>query len=74
MIETKLNNVRNYSPHEVVKIVNPKQYLLYVKNEIYPIDIYTSIDKKTNNAILAMVFLKEDTLEVYKKWCNYDLI
>ena len=36
-------------------------------------NIYTSIDDKTNNAILAMVFLKSDTTEVYKKWCNYDL-
>lgn len=64
---------RDYSPKEVVRIVNPKQYLLYVKNNVYPIDMYTSIDEKTNNAILAMVFLKEDTADVYKKWCNYNL-
>ena len=73
MVETNLKNARDYLPHEVVRIVNPKQQLLYVKNNIYPVDIFTSIDDKTDNAILAMVFLKEDTTEVYKKWCNYDL-
>ncbi len=64
---------RDYTQKEVVRIVNPKQCLLYVKNGIYPIDIYTSIDDETDNATLAMVFLKKDTSEVYKKWCNYDL-
>lgn len=64
---------RDYSPKEVVRIVNPKQYLLYIKNNVYPIDIFTSIDEKTNKAILAMVFLREETTDVYKKWCNYDL-
>nr|DAU09344.1 MAG TPA: Polyhedrin-roll, disulfide bond, domain swapping.17A [Caudoviricetes sp.] len=74
MVETNLKEVRNYLPHEVVRIVNPKQQLLYVKNNVYPIDIYTSIDDKTDNAILAMVFLKSDTTEIYQKWCNYDLV
>ena len=73
MVKTTLKKVRDYLPHEVVRIVNPKQYLLYIKNQVYPIDIYTSLDEKTNNTILAMVFLKKDTNEVYKKWCNYDL-
>lgn len=73
MVETNLKNARDYLPHEVVRIVNMKQALLYIKNQVYPIDIYTSIDDKTNNAILAMVFLKKDTVEVYKKWCNYNL-
>ena len=73
MVETNLKNARDYLPQEVVRIVNMKQALLYIKSGIYPIDIYTSIDDKTNNAILAMVFLKKDTSEVYKKWCNYEL-
>lgn len=72
VIKTNLKP-RDYTPHEVVRIVNPKQYLLYIKNEVYPIDMATSLDDKSNNVILAMVFLKEDTTEVYKKWCNYEL-
>lgn len=73
MVETNLTKVRDYLPREVVRIVNMKQCLLYIKSGVYPIDIYASIDDKSNKAILAMVFLKEDTAEVYKKWCNYDL-
>lgn len=72
MIKTNLKP-KDYRPQEVVRIVNPKQYLLYIKNGIYPVDLYASIDDKTNNVILAMVFLKSDTAEVYQKWCNYDL-
>lgn len=74
MVETNLKKARDYLPREVVRIVNMKQCLLYIKSGIYPIDIYTSIDEKTNQSILAMVFLKEDTTEIYKKWCNYDLV
>ena len=64
---------RSYTQNEVVRIVNQKQYLTYIKNGFYPIDMYASIDEKTDNTILAMIFLKEDTSEVYKKWCNYEL-
>lgn len=72
MVKTHLKP-RDYTLKETVRIVNPKQFLLYIKSGVYPIDIYTSIDEKTNNAIIAMVFLKEDTTDVYKKWCNYEL-
>ena len=72
MVKTHLK-ARDYSPKDVVRIDNQKQVLLYAKNEVYPIDMYTSIDDKTNNTILVMIYLKEDTSEVYKKWCNYEL-
>mgnify|MGYP004532292883 FL=1 len=72
MVKTNLKP-RDYIPHEVIRIVNPKQYLLYIKNNVYPIDMCASIDENTNNIILAMIFLKSDTTEVYKKWCNYEL-
>ena len=71
-IKTNLNP-RDYVTSEVVRIINPKQQLLYAKNSIYPIDMYTSIDERTNNAVLVMIFLKEETTEVYQKWCNYEL-
>lgn len=64
---------RDYLLKDVVRIVNPKQQLLYIKNQVYPIDIYSSIDNKTGNNIVVMIFLKEDTTEVYKKWCDYEL-
>lgn len=72
IIKTNLMS-RDYSVSEIVRIVNPKQYLLYIKNNVYPIDMYTSVDDKTDNIILVMIFLKDDTKEVYKKWMNYEL-
>lgn len=71
-VKTNLKSM-DYLLKDVVRIVNPKQQLLYVKNEIYPIDMYTSIDNKTGNNIIVMIFLKEDTSEVYKKWCDHEL-
>lgn len=64
---------RDYFANEVVRIVNIKQQILYTKNNVYPIDMYTSIDVETNNPVLVMIYLKNDTTEVYKKWRNYEL-
>lgn len=58
MVKTNLKP-RDYLPHEAVRIVNPKQSLLYIKNGVYPIDMYASIDEKTNNSILAMCSLRK---------------
>lgn len=71
-VETNLKSM-DYLLKDVVRIVNPKQQLLYIKNQVYPIDIYTSIDDKTGNSLIVMIFLKKDTLEVYQKWCNHEL-
>lgn len=65
MIETNLKT-RDYSPHEAVRIVNHKQYLLYIKNNVYPVDMYTSIDDKTNNVIWQWYFLKQTLLKYIK--------
>lgn len=52
--------------NNVVKIVNLKQVGLYIKNGIKPIDIeYT--DR------LVFIFNKDETKEVFDKWCNYKL-
>ena len=64
---------RSYYSGEVVRIVNSKQFKLYIANGIYPIDIYTSMDRKTGKSILVMIFLKEETKEAYDLWCRYEL-
>ncbi len=64
---------RSYHPSEVVRIVNSKQFKLYISNGIYPIDIYTGLDRKTGKTILVMIFLKEETKEAYELWCRYEL-
>ena len=64
---------RDYLHDEVVRIINQKQCMLYIKNKVYPIDIYTSLDDKTDKDVIVMIFLKEDTKDVFQKWCNYEL-
>lgn len=64
---------RDYTIREVVRIVNPKQQDLYMVNGIYPIDMYMSVDDKTDKPIRVMVFLRSETAEVYEKWKNYEL-
>ena len=66
-------NGQMYSLKDVARVIDQKQQKLYIKHDVYPIDMYTSIDEDTNNIILAVVFLKEETTEVYKKWCNHEL-
>lgn len=58
MIKTNLKP-RDYSIYEVVRIVNPKQYLLYIKNGVYPIDMYTSIDAIQTTLFWQLYFLKK---------------
>ena len=71
-IETNLHP-RNYTTNEVCRIVNPKQSMLYIKHRLFPIDMYTSIDAKTGNDILVMIFDKEESQELYQAWCNHEL-
>lgn len=62
-----------YNSTESVRIINQKQQLFYLSNEVYPIDIYTSYDGKNDRKIIVMIFRKNETKELYQKWCNYDV-
>lgn len=70
-IETNLHP-RDYMQNEVYRIVNPKQAKLYIKNKVYPIDMYASIDKN-NNDVIVYVFLREETKDLYQLWSSYEL-
>ena len=72
MIKTNLKS-RDYSIHEVVRIVNPKQYLLYIKNGVYPIDMYTTTDIETGEDKLVMLFSKKESQPLYILWKNREL-
>lgn len=58
---------RPYSPHEVVRIRDRYQMYKYISNNVYPCDLYTSGND------LIMVFLKNETKELYEKWRNREL-
>jgi hypothetical protein len=71
LIETHLKS-RNYTEKEVCRILNSKQAKLYIKNGVYPIDIYVSLDDKDND-VIVYIFLKEETRHLYQAWLNYEL-
>lgn len=50
-----------------VKIVDPKQTMLYIKHGVKPIDIYVENDR------IIYVFTKAETRELYTKWLNREL-
>lgn len=70
-IKTNLNP-RNYSENEVIRIYNRDQQIFYVDSNVYPVDMYTSYNSKSDKKIIVMIFVKDDTKDVYKKWCNYE--
>ena len=70
-IETHLHP-RNYTRNEVYRIINPKQIRLYIKNNVYPIDMYASYDDKGND-VTVYVFLREETKDLYQAWLAHEL-
>lgn len=72
MIETNLKS-RNYTLNEVNRICNVKQQIFYMNSGVFPIDMYLGYDDKNDRKIIVMIFEREKTKELYKKWCNYDL-
>ena len=70
-IETHLHP-RNYMRNEVYRIINPKQIRLYIKNNVYPIDMYSSFDDKGND-VTVYVFLREETKDLYQAWLAHEL-
>lgn len=72
MIKTNLNSC-DYKVDEVVRICNIKQQIFYLSNNVYPVDIYVSYDEKNDRKCIVMIFLKSQTQELYRRWCNYDV-
>lgn len=66
-------NGNEYSLHDVVRIVDPKQQKLYIKHNSYPVDMYITKDLYSNDEILIMLFNKEETKDLYIKWKNHEL-
>ena len=63
---------RSYNEKEIIRIYNRDQQTFYIDSGIYPIDIYPSYSPKNDRKIIVMIFLKNDTKEVYMKWKNYE--
>lgn len=64
---------QKYKLSDCVRIVDQKQQKLYIKNDVYPIDMFTTKDMYSDNQILVMLFNKEETKDLYIKWKNREL-
>lgn len=63
---------RSYNEKEIIRIYNRYQQTFYIDSGIYPIDLYPSYSPKNDRKIIVMIFLRNDTKEVYMKWKNYE--
>lgn len=64
---------KTYSSLNVVRIVNPKQAAAYMYHGALLVDVYSSYDPDKDSHVLVYLFNREDTRELYRKWCNHEL-
>ena len=72
---------KQYQLKDIVRVIDPKQMKLYVKNEVYTVDMYTTtdvlIDENTGEEVakdkLIMVFSREESKPLYILWKNREL-
>ena len=64
---------KQYQLKDVIRVIDPKQMKLYVKNEVYPVDMYTTTDIETGEDKLVMLFSKKESQPLYILWKNREL-
>ena len=60
---------RPYKTVEVVRIKDRLQQFLYIKHGAKPVDMYVSEGEEN----LIMIFMKNETKELYTKWREHEL-
>ena len=59
---------------DIVRIVNMQQVAYYISQDIMPIDVYVSLDKKDpTKKVLVYLYDKKETVEVFDRWCRREL-
>lgn len=58
---------RFYTTREVVRIIDRYEQFLFIKHGAHPVDMYVKDDN------LVMIFLKQDTKELYELYRQYKL-
>ena len=77
---SKLNG-KPYYLKDVARVEDQKQQKLYIKHDVYPVDMYTTtdvlIDENTGEEVakdkLIMVFSREESKPLYIFWKNREL-
>lgn len=74
-------NGQTYSLKDVARVKDQKQQKLYIKHDVYPIDMYTTTDITTDKETgevkkedkLIMVFSRAESHNLYTLWMNHEL-
>ena len=64
---------KQYLLKDIVRVIDPKQMRLYIKHEVYPIDMYTTTDIETGEDKLVMLFSKKESQPLYALWKKREL-
>ena len=57
-----------YPLADAMRILNVKQAMFYMKNNVELYDIYPSQDFKTGNDVLVFIFSKSQSRPYYEQW------
>ena len=61
---------RTYDIFNIVRILNIKQVIFYMKYQLDILDIEISRDRKTNEPILVFYFDREKSKPIFDIWCR----
>ena len=64
---------KSYNVFNTVKILNIQQVCAYMANDVFPVDIKISKDQNTGKKCLVFYFDRDESHDVYDKWCNHEL-
>ena len=64
---------KQYLLKDIIRVIDPKQQKLYIKHEVYPIDMYTTTDIETGEDKLVMLFSKKESQPLYMLWKKREL-
>ena len=64
---------KTYAIQDVVRILNVQQVIAYLKHGVTLLDVYPSIDAKTDKPLLVYIFNRNESKPAYDLWCKREL-
>lgn len=62
-----------YYLKDVARVCDQKQQKLYIKHDVYPVDMYTTTDIETGEDKLIMLFSRKESKPLYVLWKKREL-
>lgn len=61
---------KEYNLFNTIIIINPLQSAFYESEGVHFVENELSIDRKTGRPIWTWVYIKDETKDVFDKWCK----